>query len=223
MHREFFYHFPFNNALIIGTGEFGNVYKVYIDDGTTPFAIKWLKSRSQQGAHEFHTDVAMLSQLRHRHLVSLIGYCNDDRKMILVYDYMSRGSLCDHLYDTDNPPISWKQRLEVCIGATRGLQYLHTDVKHVIIHCDMKTTKILLDEKWMAKVSYFGLAKIRPNSLSKTHESTVVKGSIGYMAPKYYQLQQLTEKSDVYSFGVVLCEVLCAQDHRCFVQLRRTK
>jgi serine/threonine protein kinase len=203
----------FDNVLIIGTGEFGNVYKGYIDDGTTPVAIKRLKSRSQQGAHEFHTEIAMLSQLRYRHLVSLIGYCNDDREMILVYDYMSHGNLRDHLYDIDNIILLYHGSNGSRFASVRpgGLQYLHTDVKHMIIHRDVKTTNILLDEKWVAKVSDFGLSKIGPNSMSKTHVSTVVKGSIGYMDPEYYWLQQLIENSDVYSFGVVLCEVLCAR------------
>lgn len=206
----------FDRLSIIGHGGFGEVYKGHINMGgtSTPVAIKRLKADSEQGHDEFQTEINMLSQFRHPHLVDLIGQCYDGKEMILVYEFMARGTLRDYLNEYVKQPLSWRRRLEICIGAAKALLYLHSNTgedKQTVIHRDVKSTNILLGEDWVAKVSDFGLSRIGPDGMSRSHVTTAVKGSIGYIDPEYCESQQLTPKSDVYSFGVVLLEILCGR------------
>ncbi|XP_028105273.1 receptor-like protein kinase FERONIA, partial [Camellia sinensis] len=190
---------------------FGKVYKGFIDNGTTIVAIKQLDTESQQGVKEFWTEVKMLSKLQHTHLVALIGQCNDCQEMILVYEYVACANC---IYKTSRKEsgittssLTWEQRLNICIGVARKLDYLHTGTDQGFIHQDVKTTNILLDENWVAKIIDFGLSK-GLTSHSTIHMRRKVKGTLGYFDPDYFLRHKLTKKSDVYAFGVVLFEIL---------------
>ncbi|XP_057421665.1 serine/threonine-protein kinase PBL34-like isoform X2 [Lotus japonicus] len=199
---------------ILGEGGFGYVFKGWIEeDGTAPakpgsgvtVAVKSLKPDGLQGHREWVAEVDFLGQLHHPNLVKLIGYCIEDDQRLLVYEFMTRGSLENHLFRR-TVPLPWSNRVKISLGAAKGLAFLHNGPEPVIYR-DFKTSNILLDTEYNAKLSDFGLAKAGPQG-DKTHVSTRVVGTYGYAAPEYVMTGHLTSKSDVYSFGVVLLEIL---------------
>ncbi|MBA0653646.1 hypothetical protein Goklo_020795 [Gossypium klotzschianum] len=205
----------FDSNLVIWEGGFEKVYQGIFRD--MKVAVKRSEPGHGQCLLEFQIEIVVLSQIRHCHLVSLVGYCNEIFEMILVYEFIEQGTLRDHLYystaDLDKSysarsELSWKQRLEICVGAAKGLNYLHTDAAGGIIHFDVKSTNILLDEQFEAKVTDFGLSK---SGIFDVEHSVDVKCTFGYLNPEYFMSLELTDKSDVYSFGVVLLEVICAR------------
>jgi len=195
----------------IGSGGFGVVYYGQTNDGKE-IAVKVLTSNSYQGKREFSNEVTLLSRIHHRNLVQFLGYCQEEGKSILVYEFMHNGTLKEHLYgpQTHDRSINWIKRLEIAEDAAKGIEYLHTGCVPSIIHRDLKTSNILLDSNMRAKVSDFGLSKLAADGAS--HVSSIVRGTVGYLDPEYYISQQLTDKSDVYSFGVILLELISGQE-----------
>ncbi|GLT49673.1 hypothetical protein SLA2020_232150 [Shorea laevis] len=197
----------FSGQNLLGEGGFGCVYKGVLTDGRE-VAVKQLKIGGGQGEREFRAEVEIISRVHHRHLVSLVGYCISNHQRLLVYDYLPNNTLHYHLHGKSRPVMDWATRVKVAVGAARGIAYLHEDCHPRIIHRDIKSSNILLDNNFEAQVSDFGLAKLALELDSHTHVSTRVMGTVGYMAPEYATSGKLTEKSDVYSFGVVLLELI---------------
>ncbi|KAK6146971.1 hypothetical protein DH2020_017883 [Rehmannia glutinosa] len=179
----------------IGSGGFGVVYYGRLKDGKE-IAVKILTNDSFQGKREFSNEVSLLSRIHHRNLVQFLGYCQEDGKSILVYEFMHNGTLMEHLYGplTHGRGVNWIKRLEIAEDAAKGIEYLHTGCVPSIIHRDLKTSNILLDKNMRAKVSDFGLSKLAVDGAS--HVSSIVRGTVGYLDPEYYISQQLTDKSD---------------------------
>ncbi|XP_047314765.1 receptor-like protein kinase FERONIA [Impatiens glandulifera] len=207
----------FSENMLIRGNKNCNIYKGLIrNDKTNMVTVKrFIPSETKQGAnHEFTTEIEILSKLRHKHLIKLIGYCSDRNEKVLVYEHMAKGSLADHVYmsrEIEND-LKWDQKLNICLGAARGLDYLHTGTQHSIIHRDVKSSSILLDGNYVAKIADFGFCKMSATTNDTfTGISTDLKGTNGYLDPEYFFTRWLTKKSDVYAFGVVLWEVLCGR------------
>ncbi|KAH6803709.1 Protein kinase superfamily protein [Perilla frutescens var. frutescens] len=207
----------FRGDMVLGVGGFGTVYKGWVDEKTLLpsrhgtgmlVAIKKLNQESTQGFDEWQAEVDFLGKISHPNLVKLLGYCLEEKELLLVYEFMPKGSLENHLFrrNAATEPLSWDIRLKIAIGAAKGLAFLHTSEKQVIYR-DFKASNILLDGSYNAKISDFGLAKLGPAG-GNSHVTTRIMGTHGYAAPEYIATGHLYVKSDVYGFGVVLLEML---------------
>ncbi|XP_017978276.1 PREDICTED: probable leucine-rich repeat receptor-like protein kinase At5g49770 [Theobroma cacao] len=199
----------FSEANDIGSGSYGKVYRGTLPTGEL-IAIKRAQQGSVQGGLEFKTEIELLSRVHHKNVVSLLGFCFERGEQMLIYEYVPNGSLSDSLSGKSGIRMDWTRRLKIALGAARGLAYLHELANPPIIHRDIKSSNILLDERLNAKVADFGLSKPMGDS-ERGHVTTQVKGTMGYLDPEYYMTQQLTEKSDVYSFGVLMLEIVTAR------------
>lgn len=194
-----------NFTTILGQGSFGPVYKATMATGEV-VAVKVLASNSKQGEKEFQTEVSLLGRLHHRNLVNLIGYCVDKGQHMLIYEFMSNGSLENLLYSEEGQGLSWEERLQIALDISHGIEYLHEGAVPPVIHRDLKSANILLDQSMRAKVADFGLSKEEVFD----GRNSGLKGTYGYIDPAYISSNKFTMKSDIYSFGVIIFELITA-------------
>ncbi|CAL9100301.1 unnamed protein product, partial [Musa textilis] len=201
----------FSEENILGRGGFGTVYKGELHDGTK-IAVKRMEAgmMGTKGLNEFKSEIAVLTKVRHRNLVSLLGYCLDGNERLLVYEYMPQGPLSRHLLDWKEEglkPLEWKKRLSIALDVARGVEYLHNLAHQSFIHRDLKPSNILLGDDMKAKVADFGLVRLAPDGKGCSVE-TRLAGTFGYLAPEYAVTGRVTTKADVFSFGVILMELI---------------
>ncbi|KAK3141508.1 hypothetical protein QOZ80_4BG0334830 [Eleusine coracana subsp. coracana] len=198
----------FSSHNLLGEGGYGSVYKGTLTDGRV-VAVKQLSETSHQGKKEFATEIETISRVQHRNLVKLFGCCLEGNKPLLVYEYLENGSLDKALFGKARLNLDWPTRFEICLGIGRGLAYLHEESSIRVVHRDIKASNVLLDTNLNPKISDFGLAKLYDDQ--KTHVSTKVAGTFGYLAPEYAMRGHMTEKIDVFAFGVVVLETLAGR------------
>ncbi|EXB82944.1 G-type lectin S-receptor-like serine/threonine-protein kinase RLK1 [Morus notabilis] len=192
----------------LGKGSFGAVYKGSLNKGKKLVAVKRLEKLGEEGEREFRAEMRAIGRTNHKNLVRLFGYCAEGSRRVLVYEYMSNGSLADLLFK-NAMGIGWEERVRIAVDVARGILYLHEECKVPIIHCDIKPQNILMDEVWSAKISDFGLAKLLMPDQTRTF--TVIRGTRGYMAPEWHKNTPISVKADVYSYGIVLLEIVCCR------------
>ncbi|CAB4281783.1 unnamed protein product [Prunus armeniaca] len=194
----------------LGRGAFATVFKgVLASNNGRSVAVKRLDSMVRENDLEFKAEVSAIGRTNHRNLVQLLGFCNEGQHRILVYEFMTNGSLASFLFGESMP--SWDQRREIALGTARGLLYLHEECSSQIIHCDIKPQNILLDDSFTARIADFGVAKLL--QMDQTRTTTRFRGTKGYMAPEWFKSSPVTVKVDVYSFGILLLEIICCRKH----------
>nr|GMN29860.1 hypothetical protein TIFTF001_046384 [Ficus carica] len=192
----------------LGRGAFGTVFKGTLPNGQRAIAVKRLEKIATEGEVEFRNEMRSIGKTHHRNLLRLVGYCHEGSNRLLVYDYMSNGSLADFLFISQVKP-NWDQRVGIARGIARGIMYLHEECEHQILHCDINPNNILIDENQSPRIADFGLAKILMPDQTKT--ITGVKGTRGFVAPEWYKNLPISAKADVYSFGIVLLVIICCR------------
>ncbi|KAL1349428.1 hypothetical protein AAHE18_07G156900 [Arachis hypogaea] len=197
----------FAEGNVIGEGGYGIVYRGVLRDGSV-VAVKNLLNNKGQAEKEFKVEVEAIGKVRHKNLVRLVGYCAQGAKRMLVYEYVDNGNLEQWLHGDVGPvsPLTWDIRMRIAVGTAKGLAYLHEGLEPKVVHRDVKSSNILLDKNWNAKVSDFGLAKLLGSE--KSYVTTRVMGTFGYVSPEYASTGMLNECSDVYSFGILLMELI---------------
>ncbi|XP_050207267.1 L-type lectin-domain containing receptor kinase IX.1-like [Mercurialis annua] len=194
----------FSSDRMLGRGGFGSVYKGYLIDSDLAIAVKRISSSSRQGKKEYIAEVKTIGQLRHRNLVQLLGWCHDKGEFLLVYEFMPNGSLDAHLFGKKTS-LTWAARQKISLGLASGLLYLHEEWEQCVVHRDVKSSNVMLDSNFNAKVGDFGLARLMDHELGP--QTTALAGTLGYLAPEYITTKRASKESDVYSFGVVAIEI----------------
>ncbi|KAA8532111.1 hypothetical protein F0562_006747 [Nyssa sinensis] len=203
----------FDSKNKLGQGGFGVVYRGWLSTENLEVAVKWFSRESIKGQDDFLSELTIINRLRHKHLVRLLGWCHKNGKLLLVYDYMPKGSLDQHLFGSaDREPLSWILRYKIISGVASALHYLHNEYDQTVVHRDLKASNIMLDADFNARLGDFGLARALDNEKTSYAEAEgVLMGTVGYIAPECFHTSKATQHSDVYAFGAVLMEVVCGQ------------
>lgn len=201
----------FDEKRKLGQGGYGVVYRGVLPEDNVEVAVKWFSRESLKGEDDFLAELTIINRLRHKHLVRLLGWCHKNGKLLLVYEYMRKGSLDMHLFTVTGEPLSWTLRCKILAGVASALHYLHYEYDQKVVHRDIKASNIMLDSNFNARLGDFGLARALDNEKTSYAEAEGVLGTIGYIAPECFHTGKATQHSDIYAFGALLIEVVSGQ------------